>query len=86
MSVSSSPRATRAPGVYEIVWDGRDTAGKPVPAGTYRIVLETAQEFGNYAKRAAPIVCGATPATGSLLKSVNFENVTIQYGPKPTQA
>ena len=30
-------RATRSPGKYTVVWDGKDDAGKALPQGTYTI-------------------------------------------------
>jgi len=44
-SVSS---ATRAPGVYKLTWDGKDDAGKFVPAGTYMVLIEGKREGGDY--------------------------------------
>jgi hypothetical protein len=44
-SVSS---ATRGPGRYTLVWDGKDNAGKPVKAGTYTVLIEAAREHGTY--------------------------------------
>ena len=44
-SVSS---ATRGPGRYSLVWDGKDNAGKPVKAGTYSVLIEAAREHGTY--------------------------------------
>ncbi len=44
-SVSS---ATRGPGKYTLVWDGKDNAGKLVKAGTYTVYIEAAREHGTY--------------------------------------
>jgi thiamine biosynthesis lipoprotein ApbE len=44
-SVSS---ATRGPGRYSLVWDGKDTAGKLVKAGMYTVLIEAAREHGTY--------------------------------------
>jgi FAD:protein FMN transferase len=80
----SASRATREPGRYSLVWNGLDEAEKPVPEGTYRIVVETNQQDGDYAKQSGTIVCGATPAKLDLRATVNFEDVHIQYGPRTT--
>ncbi len=40
--------ATRAPGVHEFIWDGRDAAGALVPLGQYKLFFEAAQEKGPY--------------------------------------
>ena len=66
------------------MWNGLDEAEKPVPEGTYRIVIETNQQDGDYAKQSGTIACGATPAKLDLRSTVNFEDVRIQYGPRTT--
>lgn len=79
-------RATRAPGRYDLVWDGLDDQRAPVPAGSYRIVVETNQEGGSYAKQSGVIVCGDVPAEVMLPGSVNAEPVAVSYGPKARTA
>ena len=79
----STARATRDPGRYQLAWDGLDNDRKPVSPGTYRIVVETNQEHGVYAKQAGTITCGSSPAALTLPATANFDAVTIQYGPKP---
>jgi len=44
-SISS---ATRNPGKYTLVWDGKDNAGRLVKAGTYTVNIEAAREHGTY--------------------------------------
>src|SRR5262249_36818712 len=78
----SISRATRPAGKYELVWDGLDNAQKPVPLGTYRIVVETNQEHGTYAEQAGAITIGESPSSITLPATTNFEPVIIQYGPK----
>jgi len=82
----STARATRAPGNYRLVWDGLDGQQAPVPPGIYRIVVETNQEHGNYAKQAGTIDCSDKPNGITLPATTNFEIVKIQYGPKSAQA
>src|SRR5688572_7355038 len=84
--VSSLARATRSPGRYDLLWDGRDERGNPVAPGSYRITVEVNRENGGYGKQSATIVCGDTPATVTLPATVNFEPVTISYGPRPLPA
>ena len=45
---SSMSGPTRQPGVYTVIWDGKNDAGKVVDQGTYAISLETAREHGSY--------------------------------------
>ena len=77
---ASVTRATRAPGRYQLLWDGLDDAGQPLPEGKYRIVVETNREHGSYAKESGVIECGARPATVVLKETGEFEAVTLSYG------
>jgi thiamine biosynthesis lipoprotein ApbE len=77
----SVTRATRAPGKYDLVWDGLDNNNRPVPRGTYRITVETNQEHGSYAKQTGTIEIGDSPTTITLPATRNFDAVTVRYGP-----
>ena len=46
--ITTVSSATRMPGRYSLVWNGRDDRGRPVPQGTYVVNLETAREHGPY--------------------------------------
>jgi thiamine biosynthesis lipoprotein len=83
---ASVTRATRPPGRYQLIWDGRNDAGQPVPEGTYRIVVESNREHGDYAKESGLIVCGANPAKVMLKANSEFEAVELSYGPGGQQA
>ena len=77
---ASVTRATRAPGRYQLLWDGLDDAGRPLPEGKYKIVVETNREHGSYAKESGVIECGARPARVLLKETGEFETVTLSYG------
>jgi thiamine biosynthesis lipoprotein ApbE len=79
--VKSVTRATRPPGKYELVWDGLDEQHNPMPPGSYRITVETAQEHGTYAKQAGTISLGDSPSSITLPATSNFAPVVVQYGP-----
>ena len=83
--LSNLSRATRAAGNYHLVWDGLDEKQAPVPAGSYRVVIETNQEHGSYGKQHGVIMCGDQPAQITLPAAANFEVVTIDYGPRPSR-
>ncbi|HEU5255132.1 MAG TPA: DUF2271 domain-containing protein [Vicinamibacterales bacterium] len=74
-------RATRSAGAYDLVWDGLDNDGKPVPLGTYRIIVETNQEDGTYAKQVGTIEISDRPASITLPATTNFDAVVVRYGP-----
>ena len=46
--VDAITSATRVAGKYALQWDGKDNAGKTVPAGKYTIFIEAAREHGTY--------------------------------------
>jgi hypothetical protein len=77
-------RATRAPGSYRVVWNGRDDDGKRVPRGTYRVVIETNRYHGEYAKAAGTIVCESEASSITLAGGVNYDTIKVQYGPRPS--
>jgi thiamine biosynthesis lipoprotein len=79
--MASLARATRLPGRYDLLWDGTDDRGMPAPAEAYKIVVETNQEGGSYAKQSGSILCGDNPAEIRLASTVNFEAIHVRYGP-----
>jgi hypothetical protein len=78
-------RATRSAGNYHLVWDGLDENRAPVPAGDYRVIIETNQEHGSYGKQSGVIRCADQPASITVSSTANFEPVAIDYGPRPTR-
>jgi len=84
--LSSIARATRAPGNYHFVWDGLDEKKMPVQAGSYRVIVETNQEHGQYGKQAGVIECSDKPMEITLPATTNFEPVLVQFGPRPKLA
>jgi thiamine biosynthesis lipoprotein ApbE len=78
----SLTKPTRPPGRYRILWDGRDDHGNPVPAGLYRIVVETSREHGGYFKQGDMLDCGGKPARITLKETSDSEEVLIEYGPR----
>lgn len=56
-AVSAVTRATRAPGKYELAWDGRDDAGQPAPKGEFTLYLEVVREHGTYQLLSSKFEC-----------------------------
>lgn len=75
-------RATRAPGAYTVTWDGRDDAGKPVPRGTYKIMVEISREHGSHVTQSAVIDCGSDPVSADLKVTSESDAGKVAYGPK----
>jgi FAD:protein FMN transferase len=74
-------RATRAAGRYQIVWDGLDDKGKPVPQGTYTVTVEVNREHGRHIRQVGKIECGAGKAQIMLEKSAETDTTLVQYAP-----
>ncbi|MCP5543153.1 MAG: DUF2271 domain-containing protein [Akkermansiaceae bacterium] len=79
----SVTRATRKPGKHRIEWDGLDDHGKPVPDGTYTIVLEANREHGTYSIERGTVICGKRDSSGSIPKSSEFEESMLTCAPVP---
>lgn len=75
-------KATRAPGKYELVWDGKDDAGKTLPQGTYTIKLEVHREHGKDDLQTGKIECGSKEAKITMDKKSEVEESTVKYAKK----
>jgi thiamine biosynthesis lipoprotein ApbE len=80
--VKAVTRATRAPGKYTIVWDGKDDQGKMLPQGTYTIKVEVRREHGKHQMQTGKIECGANPATLTLDKNAETDATVVDYAKK----
>ncbi|MFD2937525.1 DUF2271 domain-containing protein [Spirosoma flavum] len=47
-NAASVTSATRSPGEYTLVWDGKDESGQFVKQGKYTVLIEAAREHGSY--------------------------------------
>ncbi len=71
--------ATRAPGKYKLVWDGKDDGGKPVQQGKYTLLLEAAREHGTYQMIKEEITIGEKPFSLTLKGNVEIKGATVDY-------
>ena len=53
--------ATRLPGAYSVVWDGRAIDGVPVPVGDYFVCIEAVRERGPYSLIRQPVTLAGAP-------------------------
>src|SRR5262249_32922270 len=72
-------RATRAPGKYQLSWDGKDAQGKAVAQGTYTIRIETHREHGKHTLQTGPIECLGEAAKATLEKNAEIEATLVEY-------
>ena len=81
-TVKAVTRATRGPGKYTLVWDGKDDKGKPLPQGTYTIQVEVTREYGRHVSQSGKLDCKDEPAKITLAKNAETEATIIEYGRK----
>ncbi|MDX3772742.1 DUF2271 domain-containing protein [Chromatiaceae bacterium AAb-1] len=63
--VDAMTGATRRPGSYTLIWDGKDDKGADLPAGTYTLLVEAAREQGG---RSLQKLDFALPGNGQVLE------------------
>lgn len=78
--ISTISSASRGPGEYEAVFDGKDDNGKPLKAGKYTLLIEVAREHGTYQIIRQPLELGAKPIeTTSLKSNVEIKSASYEY-------
>jgi hypothetical protein len=77
--VKAVARATRGPGKYELVWDGKDEKGNPVPRGTYTVRVEVHREFGAHLRQSGKIECLDKPAALKLEKNAETAETVVEF-------
>ena len=80
--IKAVTRATRAPGKYTLVWDGKDNKGTLLAQGAYTVRIEVCREHGNHTLQTGKIECRAAPATITLQKNAETEASIVEYGKK----
>lgn len=78
--IETVSRPTRAPGKYNVVWDGKDDAGQAVKPGTYTILIEAAREHGTYQLIRQEVTLGDMPMDKTLTGNVEIKSARLIYG------
>ena len=81
--VATVSGATRNPGKYSVVWDGKDDQGAPVKPGTYTFYLESAREHGAYQLMKHEFTVGGNAFTAALKDAEELKGVTLEYRRRP---
>ncbi len=77
--------ASRGPGEYTAVFDGKDDAGRPLKPGKYTLLIETAREHGTYQIIRHQLELGDKPIEATSLKSnVEIKSANVEYR-KPSE-
>jgi len=79
--ISEMARATRGGGQYNLAWNGMGDSGAAVPAGVYRIWIETNREHGTHYQESVTIDCTGKAASATSKATPEFEGVKVEFGP-----
>lgn len=72
--------ATRGPGEYKAVFDGKDDTGAPLPPGKYTLYIEVAREHGTYQLIRHELQLGRDPIEEAKLKTnVEIRSASVEY-------
>lgn len=77
--VKSVSRATRVPGKYSVVWDGKDDNGTSLPRGTYTVWVEVHREHGKLVRQTGKLTCGAEPVNLTLAANAETGATLVDY-------
>lgn len=78
--ISTISSASRGPGEYKTVFDGKDDAGKPLKPGKYTLFIEVAREHGTHQIIRQPIELGTTPINSTQMKpNVEIKSASFEY-------
>ena len=75
--------ATRKPGKYSLVWNGKDNTGKLVAPGEYTLYIESAREHGTYQLLRKKVTIGNKPFTEEFDSNVEIKAAKIEYRQSP---
>lgn len=76
---STVSSATRSPGKYTLVWDGKDNKGNYVKPGKYTVFIEAAREHGSYQLIRQEMDFSGTPKQVTLPGNVEIAAASLEY-------
>ncbi len=74
--------ATRKPGNYSLVWNGRDDDGKQLDQGTYFVCIEAARENGTYQIIREDVSIGSRAFRKALDSNIEIKEASVEYRKK----
>ena len=77
--VRAVTKATRPPGAYSVVWDGKNDKGIAVGQGTFNVFVEVHREHGKLVRQTGTIECLAKAATITLDANAETGDTVINY-------
>lgn len=77
--VATVSAATRMPGDYKVVWNGKDDQNQKVRQGQYTLFIEAAREHGTYQLIRKDLTIGKQPLRGDLGSNVEIKSASFAY-------
>jgi len=77
--ISTVSSATRLPGKYSVVWNGRDDGGRVLDQGTYRLFIEAAREHGSYQVIQQELTLGTSPKAVELQGNEEIAGARVEF-------
>jgi hypothetical protein len=77
--IDSISAATKPPGKYKVVWDGKDDHGQPVKQGKYTLLIEAAREHGTYQIMKKELDFSDKPFAEKLGGNIEIKEVSLEY-------
>jgi hypothetical protein len=77
--IATVSSATRNPGQYSVVWNGRDDRGNVVEQGTYRVIIEAAREHGTYQLMQQDLTLASKPVAADLPGNEEIGRARVDY-------
>lgn len=71
--------ATRKPGKYSLIWNGRNDDGEQLPSGNYSVCIEAAREHGTYQLIRDDFNFGAQTFQKSLPGNIEIKEASVEY-------
>jgi FAD:protein FMN transferase len=77
--IDSISAATKPPGKYKVVWDGKDDHGQLVKQGKYTLLIEAAREHGTYQIMKKELDFSNKPFAEKLEGNVEIKEASLEY-------
>lgn len=74
--------ATRKPGKYTLVWNGKDDDGKQLEQGTYFVCIEAAREHGTYQLIREDVSIGSRAFRKAFDSNIEIKEASVEYRKK----
>jgi hypothetical protein len=77
--VATVSSATRMPGAYTVLWNGRNDDGDSVEQGDYAVLIEAAREHGSYQLMRQEVTLATRPFQTQVEGNVEIKGATIEF-------